>query len=302
MRPVLTMGKPSWVRTVITQLSLCLAVLLAFNLGRPWEKPMSHSSSGSSRPLDLYFISVRGGFRPLNQQTHLLKQMEKAAKTYEARFVINISELGEDDPLTQNGTWRFSTLKVPWYSTRVSRGQGTGYFLKQIKIPFGKTLDIISLDTGAFKDFMLMNPLNGAGNDQLHGLTKTLETSDSDWRIVVGFCSLAVCEGNRERIEIQLYEHLHHIFYKFGVDVYLSGEGCSDYARKDSIAYIRNPGSIDEKLPLASVNQISGFSKGMVNGFLLHRVSSLEIETYFVNSAGEVVHDVVLQQRGKAAM
>ncbi|KAL6331572.1 hypothetical protein AAG906_011512 [Vitis piasezkii] len=91
-------------------------------------------------------------------------------------------------------------------------------------------------------DFMLMNPLNGAGNDQLHGLTKTLETSDSDWRIVVGFCSLAVCEGNRERIEIQLYEHLHHIFYKFGV------------------------------------------------------------ETYFVNSAGEVVHDIVLQQRGKAAM
>lgn len=149
---------------------------------------------------------------------------------------------------------------------------------------------------------MLMNPLNGAGNDQLHGLTKTLETSDSDWRIVVGFCSLAVCEGNRERIEIQLYEHLHHIFYKFGVDVYLSGEGCSDYARKDSIAYIRNPGSIDEKLPLASVNGISGFSKGMVNGFLLHRVSSLEIETYFVNSAGEVVHDIVLQQRGKAAM
>lgn len=63
---------------------------------------MSQSSSGSSRPLDLYFISVRGGFRPLNQQTHLLKQMEKAAKTYEARFVINISELGEDDPLTQN--------------------------------------------------------------------------------------------------------------------------------------------------------------------------------------------------------
>ena len=36
---------------------------------------MSQSSSGSSRPLDLYFISVRGGFRPLNQQTHLLKQV-----------------------------------------------------------------------------------------------------------------------------------------------------------------------------------------------------------------------------------
>ena len=29
-------------------------------------------------------------------------KMEKAAKTYKARFVMNISELGEDDPLTQN--------------------------------------------------------------------------------------------------------------------------------------------------------------------------------------------------------
>ncbi|RVW97567.1 hypothetical protein CK203_046543 [Vitis vinifera] len=28
-------------------------------------------------------------------------KMEKAAKTYKARFVINISELGEDDQLTQ---------------------------------------------------------------------------------------------------------------------------------------------------------------------------------------------------------
>ncbi|RVW73612.1 hypothetical protein CK203_056960 [Vitis vinifera] len=228
----------------------CLSAC-AFNLGRPWEKPMSQSSSGSSRPLDLYFISVRGGFRPLNQQTHLLKQMEKAAKTYKARFVINISELGEDDQLTQCKTMasKFNKMTssftgyLAFFNTESSLVQyqsfkrtGNRLLPKADQIPFGKTLDIIGFDTGAFKD------------------------------------------------------------------VYLSGEGCSDYARKDSIAYIRNPGSIDEKLPLASVNGISGFSKGMVNGFLLHRVSSLEIETYFVNSAGEVVHDIVLQQRGKAAM
>lgn len=71
MKSVLTMGKPSWVCTVITQLSLCLAALIAFNLGRPWEK----SISNCSRFLDIYFISVRGGFRPLNQQTRLLKQV-----------------------------------------------------------------------------------------------------------------------------------------------------------------------------------------------------------------------------------
>ena len=47
------------------------------------------------------------------------------------------------------------------YSTRVSRGRGTGYFLKQIKIPFGKTLDIIGFDTGAFKvSTGLLNLLN----------------------------------------------------------------------------------------------------------------------------------------------
>jgi len=29
-------------------------------------------------------------------------KMEKVANIYKARFVVNISELGEDDPLTQN--------------------------------------------------------------------------------------------------------------------------------------------------------------------------------------------------------
>lgn len=83
---------------------------------------MSRSNSGSNRPLDLCFISVTGGCRPLNQQTHLLKQIEKVVKTYKEWFMIDSSELGEDDPLTQNDAWRFSTLKVPWYSTMVSRG------------------------------------------------------------------------------------------------------------------------------------------------------------------------------------
>lgn len=36
-------------------------------------------------------------------------------------------------------------------------------------------------------------------------------------RIVAGFCLLALCKENKEQIEIQLYEHLHRIFYKFGV-------------------------------------------------------------------------------------
>lgn len=32
----------------------------------------------------------------------LLMKMEKVIKKYNARFVVNLSELGEDDPLLQN--------------------------------------------------------------------------------------------------------------------------------------------------------------------------------------------------------
>lgn len=62
------MKKPSCFCTIFTQVSLCFALYLALNLGQP-----IYSNRSDSRALDLYFISVRGGFRPLKQQTHLLK-------------------------------------------------------------------------------------------------------------------------------------------------------------------------------------------------------------------------------------
>lgn len=68
------MEKPwNWVRTLVAQLALCFALFLSLQLGRPQKSLFSHRSA--SRPRDLYFISVRGGFRPVNQQTHLLKQV-----------------------------------------------------------------------------------------------------------------------------------------------------------------------------------------------------------------------------------
>lgn len=146
------MEKPSWICTLATQVSLCLALFLALNIGHLQNK-YGYDNKSDGRPIDLYFISVTGGFRPLNQQTYLLKQMEKVVKTFKAEFVVNISELGEDDPLMQNVTWHFPALKVPWYTTRASSGQGVDYFLKQIKIPYGRTLDIIAVDTGLLQDY-----------------------------------------------------------------------------------------------------------------------------------------------------
>jgi hypothetical protein len=61
------MEKPSWFCTVFTQVLLCFAVYLALNLGQPQKAIYQNGAH------DLYFISVRGGFRPLKQQTHLLR-------------------------------------------------------------------------------------------------------------------------------------------------------------------------------------------------------------------------------------
>ncbi|BBH08590.1 Calcineurin-like metallo-phosphoesterase superfamily protein [Prunus dulcis] len=264
------------------------------------QKPMYHGTSGT-RPLDLYFISVGGGFRPLNQQTHLLKQMEKVVKKYKAEFVVDISDLGKDDPLMQNGTLLFSSLKLPGmnsstcrYTTRVSERHGGGYFQKKINLPYEKTLDVIVVDTGLLQG---TGSLGGFGNNQLHWLKRTLETTStitnlpmSNWlvlpyrRIVVGFHPLAICEDGEEGMgEKKVFESLQLIFMKFEVNAYLSAQGCASSVRRHSLSYLGNPGQMED-------------------GFLLHRVSTLEIVTYFVSSGGELVHKSVLHQRGKEIM
>lgn len=100
----------------------------------------------------------------------------------------------------------------------------------------------------------------------------------------------------------RVYDPLHHIFLKSGVNAYLSGQGCTNYPHQGSVVYIGNPGPNDRELYSASVNGKKVFTQEMINGFLLHRVSSLEIATYFVTLAGEVVYKTQLQQRGKEFM
>ncbi|KAG2665126.1 hypothetical protein I3843_16G111800 [Carya illinoinensis] len=295
------MEKPSWFRTIFVQVSLCFVLYLALNLGQP-QKPIQRNRSGN-RALDLYFISVRGGFRPLKQQTHLLKLMDKVAKAYNVSFVVNTSELGEDDPLMQNGTAFFSSLKVPWYTTRTTKGHGVCCFLEQIKLPYGKTLDIVGVDTGSLQDLMLRGSSSEIGHSQLHWLTRTLEAISGNWRIVVGFHQLVACEENNEQMEAkQLYELLHHTFVRFGVNAYLSGHDCTKHVRPGNIAYIGNPASREKEPYSATVSGQPALNGELVNGFLLHRVSAIEIATYFISSAGEIVHEIVLQHRGKEVM
>ncbi|TXG60779.1 hypothetical protein EZV62_012142 [Acer yangbiense] len=311
--------KPTWVCTLVTQLCLCLALYGALNLGQP-QKSIYQKSD------DFYFISVGGGFRPFKQQTHLLKlflllmKMERVANSYQARFVVNTSELGENDPLKQNATMIFRSLKVPWYTilcnqlpdvdtfvlhnircccghhkytTRASKGQEFGCFQEKIKLPHSETLDIIGVDTGSLQETMLAGLSSGSANNQINWLTRTLERTDSNWCIVVGFHPLVVCEENKEQMKAKrIYNSLHHIFMKFGVNLYLSKQGCTRYSCQDSVTYIENPDLI----------KFANGRETVDDGFLLHRVSSLEIATYFVTLYGEVMHRTVIRQRGKEVM
>lgn len=121
--------------------------------------------------------------------------------------------------------------------------------------------------------------------------------------MVVGFHPLVACKENEEEFTAKLInEPLHHIFVKFGVNVYLSQQGCFSYALQDNVAYIGNPGLIKENSRLGSGNGRYRIRTEMTDGFLLHRLGSLEMVTYFVTSAGEIVNKIVVQQRGRQVM
>ncbi|XP_027338778.1 uncharacterized protein LOC113852648 [Abrus precatorius] len=301
------MEKASWACTVITQLCLCFALYIALNLGQP-QTLVNTNASDHGEPPHLYFISVKGGFRPLSQQFHLLKQMEKVARTYKASFVVSSSELGEHDPLMQNASQYFPSLGLPWYTTYTTtvskpKGQEVGCFAKKIKISDEKTLDVIGVDTELLQDSILRGSISGNRNNQLDWLIRTLEENSSNWRIVVGYQPLVICGENKKQLKKkQVFDYLHRIFLNLSVNVYLSGQDCTSHALEGSVAYIGNPSSIEIDSYSVFLNGNSVFRRELANGFLLHRVNSMQIVTYYINFAGEVAYKTVLQQKGKETM
>ncbi|XP_048133341.1 uncharacterized protein LOC115752603 isoform X2 [Rhodamnia argentea] len=301
------MGKKSWLCTVFTQVCLCIALYVALNLGRSQEhrdytKSVIRSSGGF---LDSYFVTVRGGFRAPNEQTRLLRLLEKVSRTYGAAFVVNISELGEDDPLMQNvrGTQKYQSLKIPWYTTKASKG-GRSYFREQMKIPHGKTLDLIGLDTGLFKGSVMMGSSMGLGVEQLKWLTKILEETTGEWRIIAGFLPLTSCQESKDLFEARAdLNPLSSIFSTYGVNAYLSKRAGMHRVHEGGVTYIGDPGQLYKKSNSASSHgTASVFCRELADGFLLHRVTALEIVTYFVNLSGEAVHKTVLRHPGKEVM
>ncbi|KAJ6296184.1 hypothetical protein OIU78_024090 [Salix suchowensis] len=287
----------SWACTFVLQVSLSIAFYLALNLGQPQKSIYldRNGASSSTRPLDVYFLSVRGGYRPLKQQNLLLKKMEKVANFFKARFVVNISELGEDDPLAQNASWLFPPQKVPWYSTKVSNDGKVGCFLEHFNITRGKMLTVVGLDTGSFQDSMLMGSTSDFKNSQLNWLTQSLEAAADNWIIVSGYHPVVICDKEQQEAK-QINGPLQNIFMKHGVNAYMSRQGCSSHTVQGGVTHIGIADPTGSQ-PLVHLNGRLSIQKEMINdGFLLHRVGSLEITTYFVSSAGEIVNEAVIKQ------
>ncbi|XP_011084008.1 uncharacterized protein LOC105166369 isoform X3 [Sesamum indicum] len=265
------MKEKSWACTLITQLSLCIAAYIALNIGQP-QKVTHGSISSVGGPTDMYFISVAGGFRPLEEQNLLLQQAAM-----------------------------FSDLqKMPWYTSGALGGQAQPYFLKKVKIPYGQTLDFIALDTVLFQD-----PSSVRGNDQILWLTKTLKESDSDWRIVVGFHPLISCDYNIQKIGKETsFEPLHTMLQQYGADAYMSMKTCAGHLQGEAM-WLSDIGRVNKGPHITAVNPnlaSKDYSRETVNGFLLHRVNSLEMVTFVVSLNGEVEHKLSIQQRGRAVM
>ncbi|KAI3801734.1 hypothetical protein L1987_29848 [Smallanthus sonchifolius] len=277
------MEKKSWVCTVITQFALCVALYCAINLGEP-QTPTYRTGIHRQRN-QIYFISVQGGFRPLKHQTRLLKQIEKVMYAYNVGFVINISELGEDDPLLQNATQYFNSLKTPWYTTIALKADESDYFFKQFNISSGSTLDILALNTQKIQDSS-----SGIEELQLKQLSRKLELSNSNWRIAAAFYPL-FCNQSLEQTQAKRNDFLHQMLLKHGVDAYISGQSCDTEARIG----IGGP-------YFTTISQGSYPPKEMVNMFLLHRVSPLEITTYGVGFKGDIIDESTVRQKGREVM
>ncbi|XP_059077605.1 uncharacterized protein LOC131040742 [Cryptomeria japonica] len=294
----------SWRVTVLTQAALCLSVfmlMIAFKFLRP---ATTHSN------LDLYFISVGDAERPLLERRALAKQIKATALEYDVQFVVSISDADTNHGLLESVHEAFHSyppLQVPWHSIVGAHHQEDKirYFRKQIPIPLHHTMDIIGIDTIELQDFCKNSSLEKRGQDQVTWLMKTLADTTSDWRIVIGWHPLNKCQVERfvRDPKQQLHNMLLPMFMKYGVHVYLHGQEQFSLHMKDKgIACIGNPihNLVNDNHVLQ--NGTYSWAKNAPSGFILYRVCALEMEMYFIDWKGTILHRATVHQNGRAVL
>uniref|UniRef100_A0A0E0HLU2 Calcineurin-like phosphoesterase domain-containing protein n=1 Tax=Oryza nivara TaxID=4536 RepID=A0A0E0HLU2_ORYNI len=267
--------RPPWSRTVAVQVALCVAMYAAFSLGEPRLHRNRGRGGGGGVEASLgrggrggvSFLSVAGGARPAAEQARLLRQMESIAKAYKVKFVVDVAQLGEEDPLWQNII---------------------GNFLKRVMMPYDQSLEIIGMDTGSLQEPIHDGKIRASSREQFKWLEQSIAATSSNWKIVVGYDPFFVCAEAHTLETTKLYEPLQRIFAKYGVNAYISTGGHCGYFRQDnSMLYIGNPSPDD----LTSSD-----------GFLLHIVNLLEMESLLINLEGKVVERFVVNHHRLEAL
>uniref|UniRef100_A0A0D9WMM3 Uncharacterized protein n=1 Tax=Leersia perrieri TaxID=77586 RepID=A0A0D9WMM3_9ORYZ len=287
--------RPPWRRTVAVQVALCVAMYAAFSLGEPrlHRRPRGGGEEAFSlgrggRGGGVSFLSVAGGARPAADQARLLRQMEGIAKAYKVKFVLDVAELGEDDPLWQNGSLYFQALNIPWYSTTSSHGQIIGNFIKKVKMPYDQNLEIIGMDTGPLKEPIHDGKISASSREQIKWLEQSVASTSTNWKIVVGYDPLVVCTEAHRLESTKFCGPLQRVFAKYAVSAYLSKVGpCGHFHQDSSMLYIGNP----------SPDVLTSS-----DGFLLHIINPLEMESLVINLEGKVVERSVVHHHGLEAL
>ncbi|KAF8732987.1 hypothetical protein HU200_015340 [Digitaria exilis] len=285
-----------WRLTVAVQAALCVALYAAFSLGEPQLFPRGGGGGGvdalgrgARGGGGVAFLSVAGGERTPAEQARLLRQMEAIAKFYEVKFVLDIAQSGENDPLWQNGSMYFQALNIPWYSTTSSHGQIVGNFVKKVSMPHDQILDIVGLDTGALQEPLHDGKISTSYREQTKWLEQSLALTNGNWKIVVGYDPLVVCNEAEIPETAKFYVPFQHIFAEYEVNTYISTGGfCGYFHRDNSMMYIRHP-------------SLGGDQTG-VDSFFLYRATPLEMESILINVEGKVVQRSVVRQHGTGAL
>jgi hypothetical protein len=120
-------------------------------------------------------------------------KMESIAKAYKVKFVVDVAQLGEEDPLWQNGSLYFQALKIPWYSTTSSHGQIIGNFLKRVMMPYDQSLEIIGMDTGSLQEPIHDGKIRASSREQIKWLEQSIAATSSNWWVfTTGYTILCV--------------------------------------------------------------------------------------------------------------
>ncbi|KAJ7542916.1 hypothetical protein O6H91_09G017200 [Diphasiastrum complanatum] len=258
-----------------------------------------------SRSDDVYFLSLGNHCCGSAAQKAVAMQMGVTAEEYKTKFVVSLGNDFNIGPLfgTRFSVMNFQdvftshpSLRIPWYMAVGDYYKPEGhimyaniseylimpapYFTKKILLPSGGSIDIVFLHTKT----LLYDQV------QEQWLERSLANNTANWCITVG----------HHLPENQLRDLLLPLFLQYGVDAYIYGHDyVGQYSEDAGVAYIGNGvGGCSQGLP--KIQDQALWTRLDYDGFILHRVSTLQMEFMFMDTKGNILERIIIQGKKKA--